>query len=87
MDESKVYAVLDWPCRKLSPRYVGPFQITHQITPVSFELNLPNHYRISPTFHVSLLKPADGTTGTKQTTDYKPHQDKAFKKHTASLPV
>ncbi len=48
------------PCRKLSPRYVGPFQITRQITPVSFELKLPNHYRISPTFHVSLLKPADG---------------------------
>ncbi len=50
---------LHLPCRKLSPRYVGPFQITRQITPVSFELNLPNHYRISPTFHVSLLKPAD----------------------------
>ncbi len=28
--------------------------------PCIFELNLPNHYRISPTFHVSLLKPADG---------------------------
>ncbi len=51
---------LHLPCRKLSPRYVGPFQITRQITPVSFELNLPNHYRISPTFHVSLLKPANG---------------------------
>ncbi len=50
---------LHLPCRKLSPRYVGPFQITRQITPVSFELNLPNHYCISPTFHVSLLKPAD----------------------------
>ncbi len=25
--------------------------------PCIFELNLPNHYRISPTFHVSLLKP------------------------------
>uniref|UniRef100_A0A8C1YSB8 Gypsy retrotransposon integrase-like protein 1 n=1 Tax=Cyprinus carpio TaxID=7962 RepID=A0A8C1YSB8_CYPCA len=48
------------PCRKLSPRYVGPFQITRQITPVSFRLALPNTYRISPTFHVSLLKPAAG---------------------------
>ncbi len=48
------------PCRKLSPRYVGPYQIRHQITPVSFELTLPNHFRVSPTFQVSLLKPADG---------------------------
>lgn len=48
------------PCRKLSPRYVGPFKIVRQITPVSFRLALPNHYRISPTFHMSLLKPAGG---------------------------
>lgn len=47
-------------CKKLSPRYVGPFQIERQISPVSFRLTLPNHYRISPTFHVSLLKPAVG---------------------------
>ncbi len=51
------------PCRKLSPRYVDPFQILRQITPVSFRLDLPNNYRISPTFHVSLLKPADGPRG------------------------
>ncbi|KAL0161008.1 hypothetical protein M9458_044733, partial [Cirrhinus mrigala] len=43
------------PCKKLNPRYVGPFQIIKQITPVSFRLDLPAEYRISPTFHVSLL--------------------------------
>lgn len=51
---------LQLPCKKLNPRYVGPFQITRQITPVSFRLALPNHFRIAPTFHVSLLKPANG---------------------------
>ncbi|KAG1928582.1 retrotransposable element [Pimephales promelas] len=62
------------PCRKLSPRYVGPFQIIRQISPVSFRLDLPANYRISPTFHVSLLKPAGGPRGEAEggTTSQKP---------------
>lgn len=44
--------LLRFPCKKLSPRYVGPFKITQQITPVSFRLALPKHYRLASTFHV-----------------------------------
>ncbi len=45
------------PCKKLTPRYAGPFVIQKQITPVTFQLKLLPQYRIHPTSHVSLLKP------------------------------
>ncbi|KAL0186389.1 hypothetical protein M9458_018059, partial [Cirrhinus mrigala] len=55
------------PCRKLGPRYMGPFQIQRQINDVTYQLQLPPRYCIHPTLHVSLLKPfspsATDTTG------------------------
>lgn len=50
-------AGLRLPCHKLSPCYISPFIIQHQINKVTYCLSLPAQYRISPTFHVSLLKP------------------------------
>ncbi|KAK3556040.1 hypothetical protein QTP70_001859 [Hemibagrus guttatus] len=48
---------------KLSPKFIGPFEIVRQVNPVAYCLRLPTAYRICPTFHVSLLKPAHPAPG------------------------
>ncbi|WMV08253.1 hypothetical protein MTR67_001638 [Solanum verrucosum] len=46
---------------KLSPRYVGPYQILKCIEKFSYELNLPNELApVHPVFHVSMLKKCIG---------------------------
>ena len=42
--------------RKFAPRYVGPFDVVESVSPVSFRLDLPPHYKIHNVFHVSVLK-------------------------------
>ena len=44
--------------RKLLPRWLGPFNILEKVTTVNYTLDIPAHYRIHPTFHVSMLRPA-----------------------------
>jgi hypothetical protein len=42
---------------KLLPVYVGPFQTTEIISPVSYRLRMPENSRAHDVFHISALKP------------------------------
>ena len=45
---------LHLPSRKLSPWYLGPVKVLWRVNPVTYTLQL---YKISPTVHVSFLRP------------------------------
>ncbi|RMZ86289.1 hypothetical protein DV736_g6486, partial [Chaetothyriales sp. CBS 134916] len=45
------------PNRKLSERFIGPFQIIDIIGSQAYKLDLPPQVRVHPVFHVSLLEP------------------------------
>ena len=45
------------PSKKFEQKHLGPFTITKQISPVTYQLQLPAHMNIHPAFHVDLLTP------------------------------
>ena len=46
---------LQYPCKKLSPRHLGPFEITQVLSPLVYHLRLPPTWKIHDVFHASLL--------------------------------
>lgn len=45
---------------KLSPKYYGSFLVLERMGPVAYKSDLPNDVQVHHTFHVSLLKRANG---------------------------
>ncbi len=43
-------------CRKLLPRWIGPFKVAAAVGPVAYRLHLLPTMKIHPVFHVSLLR-------------------------------
>jgi len=51
------------PSKKLSEKYLGPYEIISQPGTLSFTLHLPESmHSVHPVFHVSMLKPATSNT-------------------------
>lgn len=48
--------------KKLDSKYVGPFMVEEQVSPVNYRIALPMDTRKHQVFHVSQLKKADATT-------------------------
>ena len=48
---------LQYPCRKLSPKRLGPFEITQVLSPLVYRLRLPPTWKIHDVFHACLLSP------------------------------
>jgi len=50
------------PNKKLSKKYVGPFEIIERVGKLAYRLKLPIEMRLLyPVFHVSLLEPYTGS--------------------------
>lgn len=47
---------LQTEARKLTPRFVGPFEVVQMVNPAAVHLKLPASLNIHPTLHVSRVK-------------------------------
>ena len=47
----------DQPASKLAAKRYGPFPVAQVLSPVTYQLTLPNQWKIHPVFHVDLLTP------------------------------
>src|SRR5258707_11160247 len=48
---------LPYQATKLAPKQYGPFEITKEVSPVTYQLHLPAAWNIHNIFHASLLSP------------------------------
>ena len=61
------------PAKKLSEKYLGPYEIIGQVGSHSFTLRLPEAMRaVHPVFHVSMLEPAASSSIPNRTEDLPP---------------
>ena len=48
---------IDQPSNKLAAKRYGPFPVAQVLSPVTYQLTLPEQWKIHPVFHVDLLTP------------------------------
>jgi transposase InsO family protein len=66
------------PSKKLDHVKVGPFLISERISPVNYQLQLPQDAKIHPVFHISLLEPAHEETPLQNTFHYEVEEDNEY---------
>ncbi|MBW0572094.1 hypothetical protein O181_111809, partial [Austropuccinia psidii MF-1] len=65
--QEKTLKLVKWdfhgPTKKLSERWLGPFQILNKVSTHAYHLKLPSQWKsIHPGFHISLLEPVKTST-------------------------